>query len=204
MCELRVEITQRVTYEWTVNGVLVDTSSPGSRFMLAGGSGDLTITNAETSDSGLYICYGLITLVGKMAEGVRQVVGESTVVVATTPEQPGNITVGSIGKRSLHLTWTPPSEDGGRGIMGYLIEVRVISPFGSEDVVGFNSTWQRWNQSDLPTAMTSFEVTGLYPYTSYQFRVLAENSVGEGQPSRPSDTHTTTQDGELRKSHKHI
>ena len=196
-CKLRVANTQSVTYEWTMNGAIVDTTSLGSRFMLTSGSGDLTITSAVTSDSGLYICYGLIALVGKMADSVRQKVGESTVVVATTPGQPGNITVGSISARSLRLSWTSPSEDGGRDIMGYVIEVRVISPFGNENVAGFNSNWQQWNQSDLPTPMTSYEVTGLYPYTSYQFRVMAKNSVGQGRASEPSETRTTSQDGVL-------
>lgn len=196
-CKLGMEVTQTLTYEWTRNNEMVDTTSTGSRFMLASGSGDLNITSAMTTDSGLYICYGLITLVGKMANSVRQKVGESTVVVATTPGQPGDIAVSNIERRSLRLSWTPPSEDGGRDIMGYVVEAKVISPFGNMDLAGFNSDWQQWNQSDLPTPMTSFEVTGLYPYTSYQFRVLAESSIGRGPASEPSETHTTNEDGEL-------
>lgn len=196
-CKLRMESTQSVTYEWTMNDAVVDTTSVGSRFVLPDGSGDLTITNAVRTDSGLYTCYGLITLPGKMADNVRQKVGESTVVVATTPGQPTSVTVSNIDTRSLRLSWTSPSEDGGRDIGGYIIEVRVVSPFGNVEMTGFNSTWQQWNQSDLPTPMTPYEVTGLYPYTSYQFRVMAENSIGQGQASEPSETHTTKEDGEL-------
>lgn len=196
-CKLRVESTQSVTYQWTRNDAVVDTTSVGSRFVLTGGSGNLTITNAVRTDSGLFTCYGLITLPGKMADSVRQKVGESTVVVATMPGQPASVTVSNIDTRSLRLSWTSPSEDGGRDIVGYTIEVRVTSLFGNVEMTGFNSNWQQWNQSDLPTPMTSYEVTGLYPYTSYQFRVMAENSVGRGQASDPSETHTTNEDGEL-------
>ena len=74
---------------------------------------------------------------------------------------------------TANITWTPPTETGGREITGYYIERREIG-----------SDWIRFNNYPCPTL--NYTVPGLRDGGRYEFRVVACNEAGPGQPSKPS------------------
>ena len=71
----------------------------------------------------------------------------------------------------IHLTWLAPAFDGGTQITDYVIE---RSPHGA-------NTWTM--VADGVSVALSFDVGGLTPLASYDFRVLAVNDVGPGPAS---------------------
>ncbi|EGT49285.1 hypothetical protein CAEBREN_29721 [Caenorhabditis brenneri] len=91
------------------------------------------------------------------------------------PGAPDAPRVGKITKNSAELTWNRPLRDGGAPIDGYIIEKKKL---GDND-------WTRCN--DKPVRETAFEVKNLGEKEEYEFRVIAVNSAGEGEPSKPSD-----------------
>lgn len=72
------------------------------------------------------------------------------------------------------LTWTPPASDGGAPIEKYIIEKKEK----------FSSMWSKAGE----TEKTSFTVKGLKDGAEYEFRVIAVNKAGPGQPSEPSQS----------------
>ena len=76
--------------------------------------------------------------------------------------------VTSLYKDSLVLTWNPPLDDGGSPITGYHVEQRSLSRHG----------WVRL--TSFPVSGTSLKVNSLIPGESYQFRITAENRIGQG------------------------
>ncbi|CAA98064.2 Twitchin [Caenorhabditis elegans] len=91
------------------------------------------------------------------------------------PGAPDAPRVGKITKNSAELTWNRPLRDGGAPIDGYIVEKKKL---GDND-------WTRCN--DKPVRDTAFEVKNLGEKEEYEFRVIAVNSAGEGEPSKPSD-----------------
>uniref|UniRef100_A0A915DB47 Titin n=1 Tax=Ditylenchus dipsaci TaxID=166011 RepID=A0A915DB47_9BILA len=72
------------------------------------------------------------------------------------------------------LTWSPPVEDGGSKITGYVVEKREI---------GIN-VWEMTNDYNVTTP--EFTVPNLKEYHDYEFRIIAVNVHGRGVPSLPS------------------
>uniref|UniRef100_A0A4W5MP93 Titin n=1 Tax=Hucho hucho TaxID=62062 RepID=A0A4W5MP93_9TELE len=75
---------------------------------------------------------------------------------------------------SMVITWEAPGYDGGSNIIGYIIE--------KHDKEGVR--WTRCNRKTV-TDLT-YKVTGLMESHIYEFRVLAENVSGVGEPSSPT------------------
>jgi len=93
------------------------------------------------------------------------------------PGPPGTPVVEAFSPSSATINWTPPTDTGGRPITGYFIEKREL---GSE--------WNRVNH--YPTPNLNYVIPGLREGARYEFRVLACNEAGPGQPSRPSEPIT--------------
>ena len=72
------------------------------------------------------------------------------------------------------ITWEVPAEDGGSPITGYYVERRLTT----------SSRWMAVNKS----ATTDLEITAeeLVEDSEYEFRITAENKVGQGPPSSPT------------------
>lgn len=86
--------------------------------------------------------------------------------------------VSKLSCRSLVLSWTGPSYDGGTAVLGYIIEVR-------RDDLGKSGNWTEITNN---CKNTSYHVrSGLEPQGKYHFRVRAYNSVGVSEPSQESD-----------------
>lgn len=108
--------------------------------------------------------------------GVSKPSESSGVIKAKDPfDRPGKVNdlkVTEVTKDTVTLTWKTPKEDGNSPITNYMIESKVVGEF----------TWFEVNQKDKVTR-TNYQVKGLKQDIEYEFRVTAENKVGQGQPS---------------------
>ena len=85
-----------------------------------------------------------------------------------------------IGRDSVTLKWTEPEVDGGSKITGYVVEKK--------------ESWRlNWVEAArVKPTQREVKVRKLYEGHSYQFRVLAENAEGRGQPKQVRDAVTPT------------
>lgn len=89
------------------------------------------------------------------------------------PEKPGTPSVVDWDKNRVDLEWTAPKRDGGAPITGYIIEKR--PKFG------------QWEKAvELDDTRTNARVPDLTEGEEYEFRVIAVNQAGPGEPSDAS------------------
>ncbi|XP_037720926.1 twitchin isoform X30 [Drosophila subpulchrella] len=93
------------------------------------------------------------------------------------PGAPSQPTIAAYTPSSASLEWHPPDYCGGKPITGYIVERRER---GGE--------WIKCN--NYPTPNTSYTVPDLRDGARYEFRIIAVNEAGPGQPSKPSDPIT--------------
>lgn len=89
------------------------------------------------------------------------------------PDKPGTPQATDWDKDHVDLEWTPPKKDGGSPITGYIIEKR--PKYGS---------WEK--AAEIPGNKTSGTVPNLTEGEEYEFRVIAVNKGGPGEPSEAS------------------
>ncbi|XP_068162180.1 myosin light chain kinase, smooth muscle-like isoform X2 [Antennarius striatus] len=99
--------------------------------------------------------------------------------VIDRPDPPASHPVVSkLTTRSLVLSWTGPSYDGGTAVLGYIVEVK------QEGLDGPGS----WTEVASRCKNTSHHLrSGLEPLSQYRFRIRAYNSAGVSEPSQESD-----------------
>ena len=68
----------------------------------------------------------------------------------------------------MTLKWTPPSDDGGASLKGYVVEFRPEGAF-------------KWITATDDIVNSRYEVTGLEEGIKYDFRVAAKNKMGIGK-----------------------
>jgi titin len=76
----------------------------------------------------------------------------------------------------VKLTWTAPQSDGGAEIVQYAIQYKEERSI----------KWEQWVRPEQSPALCA-TVTKLQENTVYEFRVAAENKVGQGPYSDPSE-----------------
>ncbi|CAH2099215.1 unnamed protein product [Euphydryas editha] len=90
-----------------------------------------------------------------------------------TPDKPGTPVVKDWDKDHMDLEWVPPKKDGGSPITGYIIEMK-----------------KRYGPWELAATVTGNKTTatvpGLQEGEEYEFRVIAVNKAGNGEPSDAS------------------
>ena len=69
---------------------------------------------------------------------------------------------------TLHLQWQAPESDGGARVEEYIVERKEVGK-------------KSWKQV-VTSSQTSLEIRGLKKDSSYNFRVIARNSVGCSEP----------------------
>lgn len=89
------------------------------------------------------------------------------------PDKPGTPVATDWDKDHVDLEWAPPKKDGGSPITGYIIEKR--PRFGQ---------WEK--AAEVPGDKTSARVPDLTEGQEYEFRVIAVNKGGPGEPSDAS------------------
>jgi putative nucleotidyltransferase with HDIG domain len=96
---------------------------------------------------------------------------EVPVKTATAPGAPTSVTAVA-GITKVTLSWTAPSDDGGKAISGYVVTPSILGIAGGP--ITFSSS------------ATSETISGLLLGSAYTFTVAAVNSVGIGPASAPS------------------
>lgn len=91
------------------------------------------------------------------------------------PDAPGKPAITDWDKDHVDLEWTPPKNDGGSPITGYIIQKKEKgSPY--------------WiNAVNVPARKNAATVPDLIEGQEYEFRVIATNNAGQSEPSERSD-----------------
>lgn len=113
------------------------------------------------------------------AEGESKPLTGDQAIVAKNPfdepGKPGNLKATDWDKDHVDLKWTPPVDDGGSPITGYIVEKK--DKFGDWDKV-----------LEVPAGQTAATVPDLIEGQPYEFRVRAVNKAGPGEPSDATPT----------------
>uniref|UniRef100_A0AAX7UNH7 Contactin 3a, tandem duplicate 2 n=1 Tax=Astatotilapia calliptera TaxID=8154 RepID=A0AAX7UNH7_ASTCA len=169
-CQVTSDPVLDVSFSWAFNGHCHEVHYLSS--------GDLMIRNIQLYHAGKYIC-----VVDTDVESLSAV---AVLIVKGPPSPPDSVTVEEVTDSTAQLAWSP-GRDNGSPITNYLIQTR--TPF----TVG----WQRVNT--VPEIIDGNTLTAtvvdLNAWVEYDFRVLAKNSVGVGEPS-PVSVKTRTEDAD--------
>uniref|UniRef100_A0A3Q3G739 Neural cell adhesion molecule L1 n=1 Tax=Labrus bergylta TaxID=56723 RepID=A0A3Q3G739_9LABR len=136
----------------------------------------LTIPNVNEGDEGTYTCTA--------KSDIDEDSSSARLTVLDRPDPPTDLDLSDPAERSVRLTWIP-GNDHRSPVTQFLVQFE-------ED------RWEpgRWqNLSSYPGDLNSV-ILQLSPYVNYQFRVIAINSVGLSEPSRPSPRYQTSGAGE--------
>uniref|UniRef100_A0A3Q1GCP6 Immunoglobulin superfamily member 22 n=1 Tax=Acanthochromis polyacanthus TaxID=80966 RepID=A0A3Q1GCP6_9TELE len=112
------------------------------------------------------------------AEGLSEPLETEAVRAGEPIEPPGAASqpqVSSITQSSMTVSWTPPADDGGAPLLGYILERKKKG----------GNMWLKVNKELLTD--TSFTVDGLVDEVEYEFRVTGVNRAGTGSPSTVSN-----------------
>uniref|UniRef100_A0A3B4FIE8 Contactin-3-like n=1 Tax=Pundamilia nyererei TaxID=303518 RepID=A0A3B4FIE8_9CICH len=175
-CQVTSDPVLDVSFSWAFNGQLIAKGDGHFEFVGGRTAGDLMIRNIQLYHAGKYIC-----VVDTDVESLSAV---AVLIVKGPPSPPDSVTVEEVTDSTAQLAWSP-GRDNGSPITNYLIQTR--TPF----TVG----WQRVNT--VPEMIDGNTLTAtvvdLNAWVEYDFRVLAKNSVGVGEPS-PVSVKTRTED----------
>ncbi|XP_057673315.1 contactin-4 isoform X2 [Corythoichthys intestinalis] len=170
-CQVYHDPSLDLKFTWFFNEQLIHFGSAGVYFERVGGhsAGDIMIRNIQLRHAGKYTC--------AVQTKVDSVSIATDVVVRGPPTPPVDCQVTEMTETTALLTWGP-GMDNHSPIVSYTIQAR--SPF--------SLGWQAI--TTVPEGLSgkhlSATVIGLNPWVEYEFRVLATNSIGTGEPSKAS------------------
>nr|XP_037859574.1 contactin-3 isoform X3 [Chlorocebus sabaeus] len=171
-CQVQHDPLLDIIFTWYFNGALADFKKDGSHFEKVGGSssGDLMIRNIQLKHSGKYVCM--------VQTGVDSVSSAADLIVRGSPGPPENVKVDEITDTTAQLSWKE-GKDNHSPVISYSIQAR--TPFS----VGWQTVTTVPEVIDGKTHTAT--VVELNPWVEYEFRVVASNKIGGGEPSLPSE-----------------
>ncbi|KAF4024061.1 hypothetical protein G4228_015943 [Cervus hanglu yarkandensis] len=171
-CQVTHDPLLDIMFTWYFNGVLTDFKKDGSHFEKVGGSssGDLMIRNIQLKHSGKYVCM--------VQTGVDSVSSAADLIVRGSPGPPENVKVDEITDTTAQLSWKEGT-DNHSPVIAYSVQAR--TPFS----VGWQTATTVPEVIDGKTHTAT--VVELNPWVEYEFRVVASNKIGGGEPSLPSE-----------------
>uniref|UniRef100_A0A4W6FYD7 Contactin 3b n=1 Tax=Lates calcarifer TaxID=8187 RepID=A0A4W6FYD7_LATCA len=174
-CQIACDPALDVSFSWAFNGQLIDFQRDSDHFERSI-SGDLMIRNIQLNHGGKYVCV--------IDTDVESLSTSAILVVKGPPGPPDKVSVEEITDSTAQLSWTP-GRDNGSPITGYIIQARTPFTVGWQAV----DTVPEVVNGNMLTAT----VVGLNAWVEYEFRVVARNIVGLGEPS-PASAKTRTED----------
>uniref|UniRef100_A0AAQ6IN01 Contactin 4 n=1 Tax=Anabas testudineus TaxID=64144 RepID=A0AAQ6IN01_ANATE len=169
-CQVSHDPSLELKFTWFFNEQLIHFGSHGGFFEKVGGvTGDIMIRNIQLRHAGKYTC-AVQTKVDSISIAVD-------LVVRGPPGPPTSIHVEEITDTTASLSWRP-GPDNHSPITAYTIQARTPFSLG----------WQA--VTTVPEVVGGHRLTAtvidLSPWVEYEFRVLASNTIGTGEPSKPS------------------
>ncbi|XP_023649827.2 contactin-3-like isoform X1 [Paramormyrops kingsleyae] len=170
-CQVACDPVLDVSFSWAFNGQLIDFYKEVDHFERVGGavSGDLMIRNIQLRHGGKYVCI--------VETDVESLSSAAVVVVKGPPGPPGTVVVEEVTDSTAQLSWSP-GRDNGSPITGYIIQGSTAYTVGWQVV---NTVPETIDGNTLTAT-----VVDLNAWVEYEFRVVASNNVGMGEPSPPS------------------
>ncbi|XP_056305395.1 contactin-4 [Danio aesculapii] len=170
-CQVSRDPSLDVRFTWFFNEQLINFGSHGGYFEKVGGAsaGDIMIRNIQLRHAGRYTC--------AVQTKVDSASIATDVVVRGPPDPPLDIRVDEVTETSSFVSWSP-GPDNHSPVFAYNIQIR--SPFS----LGWQAA--KTVPESLGEQQSSARVVELSPWVEYEFRVLATNSIGTGEPSKPS------------------
>uniref|UniRef100_A0A4W6CB40 Contactin 3a, tandem duplicate 1 n=1 Tax=Lates calcarifer TaxID=8187 RepID=A0A4W6CB40_LATCA len=170
-CQVSHDPTLDLKFTWFFNEQLIHFGSHGAYFEKVGGrsAGDIMIRNIQLRHAGKYTC--------AVQTKVDSVSIATDVVVRGPPGPPVDCQVTEMTETTASLSWGP-GMDNHSPILSYTIQARTPFSLGWQAVTTVPEL--------LGGKQLSATVTDLSPWVEYEFRVLATNSIGTGEPSKPS------------------
>ncbi|XP_076361672.1 cell adhesion molecule Dscam1-like isoform X3 [Tachypleus tridentatus] len=123
----------------------------------------LAVSFSNRYDSALYTCV-VTNSYGSDETNIQLIVQEP-------PSPPADVTKMSLGSRTVELSWKP-SYSGNSAIIKYTVQYKNTS-----------DDWSHCLQVSVSGLETSATIRNLLPVSSYDLRIIAENSLGKSKPS---------------------
>ncbi|XP_066527171.1 contactin-3 [Hoplias malabaricus] len=175
-CQIACDPALDVSFSWAFNGQLLNKLDPHYEHVGGSAAGDLMIRNIQLKHAGKYVCV--------VDTDVESLSAAAILIVKGPPGAPDGVTVEEITDSTAQLSWRP-GQDNGSPIISYIIQTKTAFTVG----------WQAVNT--VPEVIDGNTLTAtvvdLNAWVEYEFRVLAKNSVGVGEPS-PASLKTRTED----------
>ncbi|XP_032927583.1 contactin-6-like isoform X2 [Catharus ustulatus] len=170
-CQVSHDPSLDVLFSWSFNGQRIDFSRGIHHFERIGreSAGDLMIRNIQLHHSGKYTCMVQTSLDSQSAA--------ADVIVRGPPGPPEDVKVEHVSSTTAGLSWKPGA-DNNSPVQIYSVQTR--TPFS----VGWQAVATAPEVINGRTHRAT--VVDLSPWVEYEFRVVASNSVGIGEPSSPS------------------
>uniref|UniRef100_A0A8C7PJ19 Contactin-3 n=1 Tax=Oncorhynchus mykiss TaxID=8022 RepID=A0A8C7PJ19_ONCMY len=168
-CEVSGDSSLDPTFKWFFNGKLIDFNRQDHFEMIGGSAGDLMVRNIQLKHSGKYVCM-VHTVVDSVSAAAH-------LIVRGPPGAPEGLIVGEITDSTAQLSWES-GPDNHSPVTTYSIQAR--TPFS----IGWQAV--RTVPDSVPGQMFHATVIDLNPWVDYEFRVVASNNVGVGEPSMQS------------------
>ncbi|TKS71089.1 Contactin-4 Brain-derived immunoglobulin superfamily protein 2 [Collichthys lucidus] len=169
-CEVSSDSSLTPVFKWFFNGKAIDFNRQEHFEMIGGGfAGDLMVRNIQLKHSGKYVCM--------VHTEVDTVSAAADLIVRGPPGAPEGLLVTDITDTTVQLSWGS-GPDNHSPVTMYMVQAR--TPFS----IGWQTV--RTVPDSVPGQMMHATVKDLNPWVDYEFRVVAINSVGVGEPSTPS------------------
>ncbi|CAN9498950.1 unnamed protein product [Ophioblennius macclurei] len=169
-----------ITFIWSLDGRVLDLhkhSQHYERTPNGSSEGELLIRNAQLKHAGRYTCTAQTP--------VDNVTASAHLVVRGPPGAPGGVRLVNKTDNNVTLQWSRGA-DNHSPISKYTIQYRDQFSQG----VWKNATTSPAIVEGNTEAAT---VLDLFPWTEYEFRIFATNTLGTGEPSSPSPKDRTLQ-----------
>ncbi|XP_061495933.1 contactin-1 isoform X2 [Rhineura floridana] len=161
-----------LTFIWLLNGYPIDVDKESDHYersIMIKNNGELIVKNAQLRHAGRYTCVAQSI--------VDNATASADLVVRGPPGPPGGLKIEDIKNTSVIITWSRGT-DNHSPISNYTVQSKT-----------FLSDYWKDAKTDPPVIdgnVESAKVIDLIPWMEYEFRIMATNILGKGDPSIPS------------------
>lgn len=176
-CAASYDPSLDITFIWALEGQVIDLDKDSLHYerpLNGSSNGELLIKNVQLRHAGNYSCTAQTP--------VDNVTVSAYLLVRGAPGAPGGVRVLNKTDKSITVQWSKGA-DNHSPISKYTIQFRDA----------YSKEWKNATTSPVIVEGNSESATvvDLIPWTDYEFRVIATNTLGTGEPSSPSPRDKT-------------